>query len=418
MYIWAFQTQGGLFGNPHCQLIFPSPSGLRAVESEYIIGESKKSLSISSRGTLAIASSDQPRLLFFARRYPPCLGGIETYSYELYTRLSPRIAVRLVALRRQSLLHLAWFLPYSLLVGLWLLLLGRIDVVYFSDGVIGALAPFLRPFARGVRFVSTIHGLEMKYRNPLARGLMVGGARACDRVVAVSQNTGTIIAECGIAAERLTVVYDGVKATVLSLEQEIALRERFEAEHDLHFGRDRILLNCGRQVRRKGVAEFLEKGFPLLEADIKLIIGGRGPELERLHQIAARPEFGDRVFVLGPLEDDVLSMLRTSADLFLMPNIRIPTDVEGLGLAPLESMYAGTPVVAFAVDGLVEAIREGGYLVEADDYHAFAEQIHAYYALPPAAREVRQREARDYVHREYDWQSVAEKYLEIFQDRR
>jgi len=378
----------------------------------------RKYLSISSRGIRAIAASERPRLLFFSRRYPPCLGGIETYSYELYTRLSPRIPVRLVALRRQSLLHLAWFLPYGLLVGLWLLLLRRIDVVYFSDGVIGALAPFLRPFARGARFIITIHGLEMTYRNPLARSLMVGGARACDRVVAVSQNTRAITAQCGIAEERLTVVYDGVESTVLPMECETTLRERFEAEHHLRFGRDRILFNCGRPGRRKGVAEFLKKGFPLLEPDIKLLIGGRGPELEQIRRIAARPEFGDRIFVLGPLEDDLLAMLRASADLFLMPNIRIPTDVEGLGLAPLESMYAGTPVVAFAVDGLVEAIREGGDLVEADDYRAFVDQVHAYYALPPAAREKRKREARDYVRREYDWQGVAEKYLEIFQDRR
>jgi glycosyltransferase involved in cell wall biosynthesis len=378
----------------------------------------KNRSSISSRENRAIASSDRPRLLFFSRRYPPCLGGIETYSYELYTRLSPRIPVRLVALRRQSLLHLAWFLPYSLLIGLWSLLIGRADVVYFSDGVIGALAPFLRPFARGTRFAITIHGMEMTYRNPLARGLMVGGARACDRVVAVSQNTRAITAQCGVAEERLIVVYDGVESMVLPMEREAALRERFEAEHHLRFGRDRILLNCGRQVRRKGVADFLEKGFPLLESDIKLFIGGRGPELERIRRIAARPEFGGRVFVLGPLEDDLLAMLRASADLFLMPNIRIPTDIEGLGLAPLESMYVGTPVVAFAVDGLVEAIREGGYLVEADDYRAFTNQIHAYYALLPEAREAKEREARDYVRREYDWQGTAEQYLEIFQDRR
>ena len=373
---------------------------------------------ISSGENRAIAASDHPRLLFFSRRYPPCLGGIETYSYELYSRLSPRIPVRLVALRRQSLLHLAWFLPYSLLIGLWSLLLGRVDVVYFSDGVIGALAPFLRPFARGARFVITIHGLEMTYRNPLARGLMVGGARACDRVVAVSQNTRTITAQCGVSEEQLIVVYDGVEPISLSAEEESVLRERFEAEHQIRFGRDRILLNLGRQVPRKGVADFLEKGFPLLEADIKLLIGGRGPELERIRQIADRPECRERIIVLGPVPEDVLAMLRASADLFLMPNVRMATDVEGFGLAPLENMYAGTPVVAFAVDGLVESIREGGYLIESGDYRAFVDQIHAYYALSPDAREAKEREASDYVRREYGWQGTAEQYLEIFQDRR
>ena len=53
------------------------------------------------------------RILFLARRYPPSVGGIQTHCYNLYHRLIEMCSVKLVALGRDSLLHLVWFVPYA-----------------------------------------------------------------------------------------------------------------------------------------------------------------------------------------------------------------------------------------------------------------------------------------------------------------
>jgi glycosyltransferase involved in cell wall biosynthesis len=323
----------------------------------------------------------------------------------------------LVALRRQSLLHLAWFLPYCLILTLIHLLCRRIDVVYFSDGVVGALAPLLRPFARGARFVVTVYGLEMTYRNRLAQALMVNGANACERVVVISRNTREITARRGIPEERMTIIYLGVEPMTLDPEQEAGLAAQFEAQYGIRLGRDRVLLNFGRQVRRKGVAAFLEHGLPLLDPEIRLLIGGRGPEVPRIAEVRERLGLQERVLLLGPVPEDLLAMLRRRADLFLMPNVPMETDVEGFGQTQLECMHAGTPVVAFAVDALVESVREGGYLVPSGDYRTFAERVHAYFALSPAAREAKREEARAYVRREYSWDRTTDQYVEVFEGR-
>jgi glycosyltransferase involved in cell wall biosynthesis len=66
------------------------------------------------------------------------------------------------------------------------------------------------------------------------------------------------------------------------------------------------------------------------------------------------------VHLLGH-RDDVADLL-AAADLFAMPSL-----FEGLPLAVLEAMFAGTPVVASAVGGIPEAVRDGleGRLVPA-----------------------------------------------------
>ena len=321
--------------------------------------------------------------------------------------------MRLLALGLQSKLHLAWFLPYVFALTFFALLFRRVDVVYFSDGVVCSLAPLLRPLS-DARFVVTIYGLEMTYGNPLARQLMLAGARCCERVVVISQITRDVTAGSGVDPDRIEIVYVGIEPDLLPEDLLLSLRRAFEERWGLQFGVDRILLNVGRQVRRKGLAAFLERGMPLLDPKILVLIGGRGPEAVQLEALRAKLGLEERVRLLGPVSPQDLSMLRQSADLFLFPNIEVPGDVEGFGMAQLEAMYAGTPVVAFGVDAVVESVREGGYLIEADDYSAFVDCIHQYFGLGEQEREAKRTAAREYVRKTYSWDETAARYAGIF----
>jgi phosphatidylinositol alpha-1,6-mannosyltransferase len=340
---------------------------------------------------------------------------VERVSFELYTHLARRIPVELVALRRQSLLHLIWFIPYAFFKAFIYLVLRRVDGVFFADGVAAFLVPFLKRFGRA-RFVVTVHGLELTYSGVMAGGLIRRGVRSCDRVVAVSYSSAELVRRQGVAPERLTVIYSGVAPLTLSKAECRIRRQGFEARHGIRFGRDRLVLALGRLVARKGIVPFIEAGMSLLERDIKIIVAGTGPEEVRLHEQAQRQDIGDRLLPLGAVSEEDAAMLRQSADLFLFPNIHLADDVEGFGLAPVEALYAGTPVVAFAVDALTESLRQGAYLVEPGDYQGFVDRIHDFYRLSPAARQAKSDEAHAYVQREYAWEQAAERYLELFTD--
>ncbi|MFH1566825.1 MAG: glycosyltransferase family 4 protein [Gemmatimonadota bacterium] len=355
-----------------------------------------------------------PRVLFLSRRYPPSIGGAQTHAYKLYTYLGARMPVQLVALRRQSLLHLAWFMPWAWLRAAAALLARRVDVVYFADGVTGSLAAGLHPLRGRARLVSTIFGLEMTFGSRVARNLMRAGARRCAAIAVISENSRRLAVEWGLAPERMELIYVGVEPAELPPERLEALSRSFEARHGVAFGRDRLVLNIGRQVARKGVADFVERGMPRLRDDIRFLVVGTGPEAERLRAARACLADPSRVLLLGALDDDTCAMLRQRCDLFLMPNVPKADDVEGYGIAPLEAMYSGTPVVAFAVDALVEAVREGGWLVPSGDYQAFAAAVHSFYDLAPARREAARRAAREYCRREYGWDRSAARYADLF----
>jgi len=74
-------------------------------------------------------------------------------------------------------------------------------------------------------------------------------------------------------------------------------------------------------------------------------------------------------------------------------------------------------VVAFAVDALVESVREGGYLIPDGDYGAFADRVDEFLSLPREDRRALGQTARDYVLAEYSWERTTQQYAAIFAGR-
>jgi glycosyltransferase involved in cell wall biosynthesis len=82
-------------------------------------------------------------------------------------------------------------------------------------------------------------------------------------------------------------------------------------------------------------------------ADRRLVVAGKGPMLDEL-RASAPPN----VELLGWVDDDRALDLVAGCRAFLMPN------VEDFGIAPVEAMAAGRPVIAFGEGGVVDSIRD------------------------------------------------------------
>jgi glycosyltransferase involved in cell wall biosynthesis len=109
----------------------------------------------------------------------------------------------------------------------------------------------------------------------------------------------------------------------------------------------RIIFALGRMSRYKGFDVLIEAASRLPD-DSVVLIGGSGPCLQRHRADVARRGLGGKVHFLGRIPDDELATYHQAADVFCMPSL---TRAEAFGVAQLEAMSAGRPVVCSAIDG-------------------------------------------------------------------
>jgi alpha-1,6-mannosyltransferase len=171
-----------------------------------------------------------------------------------------------------------------------------------------------------------------------------------------------------------------------------------------------LVLYAGRLVPEKNlelvVGTFRELA-PRPEARFHLVMAGDGI-LRRKLESALREEFPGRVHFLGHISERArLADLYANADLFLHPNPREP-----FGIAPLEAMASGTPLVAANSGGVTEyATPNNAWLAEPTP-EAFREAC-LEVVTQPALRLERTARARRTAEA-YSWPRVAEGFLDLY----
>ncbi|MCC6721716.1 MAG: N-acetyl-alpha-D-glucosaminyl L-malate synthase BshA [Bacteroidia bacterium] len=102
----------------------------------------------------------------------------------------------------------------------------------------------------------------------------------------------------------------------------------------------------------------------------KLILAGDGPERSHIEQLCAKNKINDRVFFLG--KQDNIEKILSISDVFLMPS-----ETESFGLAALEAMACGVPVVSTDTGGQTEVNIHGfsGFTAKLGDVNAMSNYV-------------------------------------------
>lgn len=149
--------------------------------------------------------------------------------------------------------------------------------------------------------------------------------------------------------------------------------DRFARAARIDLGLGRKLLFVGRLDARKGF-HLAVAAFARLAAergDLRLVVVGDGPERGAAGSLAT--ELRERVLFLGTLPNRDLPAVHAACDVFVAPN----TGGESFGIVLVEAMAAGLPVVASAIPGFDEVVRDGvdGILVPPGDVGALAHAL-------------------------------------------
>lgn len=186
--------------------------------------------------------------------------------------------------------------------------------------------------------------------------------------VAISPAVAQRLADAGVDRDRTSIIHSAVEPRALVPNRK---RETTRAALDVPEGQS-VVLVAAALVRRKGIDVLLRALVLLRERGICPLcwIAGAGPEREALETQAGAAGLTDQVRFLGQ-RNDVADLL-DACDVLVLPSRH-----EGLGVAALEAMAAGRPVVASAVGGLGGTVvdHSTGLLVPPEDDGALAEAL-------------------------------------------
>jgi phosphatidylinositol alpha-1,6-mannosyltransferase len=310
------------------------------------------------------------RHLLVTNDFPPKVGGIQTYLWELWRRLPPEETFVYTTPHRDAAAFDAgqrfWIrrsrepvlLPHPILVRRVNQLAAELDVdlVLLDPGFpLGLIAPALdRPY--GV----VVHGAEVTVpgRLPLSGAALGRVLRGADVVIAAGRYPAAEAERVAGRALPVEVVPPGVDVDRFAPPTpaaRAATRERWGIEAE-----DLLVVSVSRLVPRKGMdtliraAGRLRSGFP----GLRVLIAGRGRDRERLGRLVAGT--GAPVEFLGFVDEDEKIALLGAADVFAMlcRNRWGGLEQEGFGIVFAEAAACGVPQLAGRSGGAAEAVDD------------------------------------------------------------
>ena len=311
------------------------------------------------------------RHLLVTNDFPPKIGGIQNYLWELWRRLDPEVAAVYCTPHAGSVAFDAAqrfrierspepvLLPYPWLASRVRQFADELsaELVLLDPAVpLGLLGPMLdRPY--GV----VLHGAEVTIpsRMPGTRRLLGNVLSGASLVVSAGQYALTEAEKCVGHQLPSVVVPPGVDTERFIPAGE---SERAARRSALGVADDEHLVSCvTRLVPRKGMHTLVAAAGLLIDRGlpIRLIVGGTGREADRLRRLS--DDVGAHAVFPGRLDDRQVVELYQASDLMVMPCTKRwgGLEQEGFGIVFLEAAATGVPQIAGRSGGADEAVLDG-----------------------------------------------------------
>ncbi|WP_413934160.1 glycosyltransferase [Nitrospira sp. BLG_1] len=229
-----------------------------------------------------------------------------------------------------------------------------------------------------------------------------------DRIVCCSGAVGrSVVSRIGGKIEHCTIIPFGVdieqfEATAAATRRELGLRDN-----------QKVIGTVCRLVEPKKGLRFLLQAMAVLarkygQPPCQLLIVGDGPSRHELELLREQLDLSSWVVFAGSRRD--IPRILHALDAFVLPSL-----YEGFGIALLEAMAAGKPVIATAVGGIPEFVLSGetGLLIEPGNVEALADAIDRLLSHPQQAR-IMGAKGRIHVGESYHISTVVRQHEQVY----
>ena len=319
--------------------------------------------------------------LLVTNDFPPKVGGIQSYLYELWRRLPPE-ETHVLTTSYPGAADWDAAQRFSIERTRQRVLLPAPGLARRVDGIArdrGADVIFLDPALplgligrrlRAAPHVLIAHGAEVNVPGRLPGGRMLARRvlRAASGLVAAGQYPARVATRAAGTELPTLVVPPGVdpdRFRPLSTGERAAVRRRFGLAADRP-----LVLGLSRLVPRKGF-DVLIDAVTGTDPGVQLAIGGAGRDARRLERRAAERGITGRCTFLGRVPEVDLADVYGCADVFAMLCRERwgGLEAEGYGIVFVEAAACGVPSIAGRSGGSHEAVvdRETGFVVDPHD---------------------------------------------------
>ncbi len=174
------------------------------------------------------------------------------------------------------------------------------------------------------------------------------------------------------------------------------------------------ILTVARLTRSKGL-EYLIKAFKtIIErfSDVRLVIMGRGKDQNELIALAETLGVAHKMtFLTDYVPNEKMPMIYNSSDVFVLPSL-----IEPVGIAAIEAMSCGLPVIATNVGGLSDVVVDGrnGFLVPPREPRTIAEKL-SFLVKDEGLRKEFGEASRRRALEDFDHRRIARKTLLVYE---
>ncbi len=237
----------------------------------------------------------------------------------------------------------------------------------------------------------------------LQKAIRAAEARRMTGIIVPSEYLKFMVAGWGVHSERIHVIYNALPPShAAPVASQAEARAQLGIQSD-----EKIVFTAARLNPWKGVDNLIDALTQM--TDVRLIVAGAGEMLQPLREQAAKLGLTERVQFLGSIPREQVALYMKAADYFALYS-----GYEGLSHVLLESLRAGTPVIASDKGGNPEVVLDGvnGLLVPYRDSNAVATTLQR--AFQPGMREQLANNS-SYGMERFDFAQMVEQTAEVLE---
>lgn len=346
------------------------------------------------------------KILIITSNYPPKIGGVEKYSFDLYNNLKKRIGVDKIS-NSKGKKFIVFFAVYALLKTL--INQRKYLVIHLCSGTLAPLGFLLKIFTHKKIFIA-VHGLDITWSNKFYQIIIPWCIKRLDKVICGSNFTGKICEFYGIKSEKIKIINYGIDFE--NFDQNCMSKKDWAKKYNVNVEK-KTIISVGRLIKRKGVTSFIENCLTKIKKiNFHYFIIGDGPELVTITETIAKFKLEKKISILVGVDDKDLGAFYEYADLFVMPNIELENDIEGFGIVCIEAGSHGLPVLTSGIQGIKDSVIQdkSGFIYE--DYLDCIRILNEFLDKKDLFKS--RKFIKEFVEETFSWDKISKEYIKTY----